>query len=160
MEDFALAAHTGETVRLSDLLGEVVLVFFGFASCPDVCPATMSEVSRAVTALGEDAEHVRVLFVTVDPERDTRKALADWAEHWSAPILALRGSQEEITAVERRFGAFHQVRRENGDAQIDHSSRLWIVGPEGRLRLSHAAGFRAEDLAADLRRLLDEAPSG
>lgn len=156
IEDFALTAHHGGPVRLSDFRGEVVLLFFGFASCPDVCPATLSEVDRALASLGpERAGRVQVLFVSVDPERDTPAALADYVTHFDPSFLGATGTPEQIAAAESRFGAYHTRREsEAGETTFDHTARLSLIDPEGALRLSYGFGFRAEELAADLRRLL------
>ena len=136
-QDFALVDHTGRPRRLADFAGKVVVVFFGFTQCPDVCPTTLAEMAEVRRALGADGERVQVIFVTLDPERDTPALLAQYVPAFDASFLGLRGSPEETAATARAFKVFFQKvpGRTPGSYTIDHTAGSYVFDTRGRLRL-------------------------
>ena len=156
-KDFALTDHAGAKRTLADYRGKVVTVFFGFTQCPDICPSALSTMSEVMKALGPDADRVQVLFITVDPERDTQELLANYVPAFDARFVGLFGSLEETEAVAKEFRIFYA---KSGDTNgpnysVDHSAGTYVFDPEGRLRLYVRHAESADSIAADLRLLLD-----
>ena len=151
-----LTDHHGKARRLEDFRGKAVVLFFGFTHCPDVCPTTLADVAQVMRQLGADAEHVQVLFVTVDPERDTQEVLAKYVPAFDARFLGLRGSPEATRAAAKEFKVYFEKRPATtpGEYSVDHSAQSYVIDPQGRLRLFVRHERIAEDLAADLRTLL------
>lgn len=152
----ALTDHNGKPRTLDDFRGKVVTVFFGYTQCPDVCPTTLTTMSEVMRSLGPDADRVQVLFVTVDPERDTQALLANYVPAFDPRFLGLRGSLDETAAVAKDFRTFYQ---KSGDTSgpnytIDHAAGTYIFDPQGRARLYVKHGETAENIAADIRVLL------
>ena len=152
-----LTDHTGRVRRLEDFRGKAVVLFFGFTQCPDVCPTTLADISASLKKLGEDAQRVQVLFVTVDPERDTPKLLAQYVGAFDPRIIALRGDAAETQRVAKEFKIYYEKRQQGDTYTVDHSAQTYVIDPQGRLRLLVRHERLAQDLAADLRTLLDEA---
>ena len=154
--DFALADHTGQPRALADFRGRVVVLFFGFTHCPDVCPTTLAELAAAVKKLGSDADKVQVLLVTVDPQRDTPQVLSQYVTAFDPRFLALRGSVEETSRVAKEFKIIYQkVSGARPDSYtMDHSAGTYIFDPQGRLRLYVSYGQGSEVFAHDIALLL------
>lgn len=154
--DFALDDPAGRRRTLADFRGKAVILFFGYASCPDVCPTTLSRLAEAMKLLGPQAARVQVLFVTVDPERDTAERLRDFVPWFHPDFLALRGTQEETRQVLAEFRATAITRPVEGSMGyvIDHSAACYVFDPAGRLRLYVKDEQSAADIAADLKLLL------
>jgi len=152
----ALTDHHGKPRRLEDWRGQAVVVFFGFTHCPDVCPTTLADMAQVMRQLGADAERVQVVFVTVDPERDTQEALAKYVPAFDPRFLGLRGSLEATRAVAKDFKVYFEKRPGGtpGAYSVDHSAQSYVIDPQGRLRLFVRHERIAEDLAPDLRALL------
>lgn len=152
-----LAAHTGRRVRLADLRGRTVVLFFGYTHCPDVCPLTLAHLSRALRELDPDASALQVLFVTVDPERDTPERLTRYLEAFHPAILALTGPADAIVAQARGFGVGIVVPpHEDGDSYlVDHTARTFLLDEQGRVRAAVPADATYEALREALVRLLD-----
>lgn len=153
---FDLTDHTGQRRTLEDYRGKVVTVFFGFTQCPDVCPASLAIMSDVMRLLGEDADRVQVLFITVDPERDTAELLAHYVPSFDPRFVGLYGTLQETEAVAKDFRIFYA---KSGDTSgpnysIDHSAGTYIFDPEGRLRLYARHAEAAENVAADISLLL------
>lgn len=151
-----LTDHNGKPRRLEDFRGKAVVLFFGFTHCPDLCPTTLVEVSSALKALGADAERVQVLFVTVDPERDTQDALAKYVTAFDRRFLGLRGDAAATQRVAKEFKIYYEKRKSGDSYSVDHSGQSYVIDPQGRLRLLVRPDRIAEDLPADLRTLLRE----
>jgi len=151
-----LTDHTGKARRLEDFRGKVVVVFFGFTRCPDVCPTTLADAAQAMRQLGPDADRVQVLFVSVDPERDTQEALAKYVPAFDARFLGLRGDLEATRRATKEFKVYFEKRpgKTPDDYSVDHSAQSYVLDPQGRLRLFVRHDRMAEDLAPDLRVLL------
>ena len=154
--DFHLADASGKPRQLADFKGKAVVIFFGYVQCPDVCPTTMNKLHEVMKALGGEADRVQVLFVTLDPERDTPKLLAQYVPAFDARFLGLYGSLDATAAMAKDYRVFYQKRAgaKPGRYTIDHSAGLYIHDPQGRLRLFVASDEDAAKIAADLRQLL------
>jgi protein SCO1/2 len=155
--DFHLTDHAGKPRRLADFRGKAVVVSFGFAHCPDVCPTTLAQLAQAVKQLGPEAERVQVLFVTVDPERDTREVLAQYVSAFDPRFLGLYGDLESTRAVAKEFKVFFEKRppaTPGGSYSVDHSAQVYVLDPAGKLRLFIRHERIAEDLPHDLQVLL------
>jgi protein SCO1/2 len=153
--DFALTDHNGKPRTLADFRGKVVTVFFGFTHCPDVCPTTLSEMKLVLKELGSDANRVQVLFVTVDPERDTPEVLRQYVPSFDPGFLGLYGDAKATAEVARNFKVFYQkVPGAKPDTYtVDHTAASYVFDPQGRLRLFVRHGT-LQPLVSDLRLLL------
>ena len=149
-----LTDQNGRLRHLEDFRGKAVVLFFGFTHCPDICPTTLADVANAVKKLGPDAERVQVLFVSVDPERDTPKDLANYVTAFDPRFLALRGDLAATQRVAKEFKIFFEKRKQGETYTIDHSAQTYVIDPQGRLRLLVRHDRIASDLADDLRTLL------
>jgi protein SCO1/2 len=149
-----LADPQGRVRRLEEFRGKAVVVFFGFTQCPDVCPTTLADVAGALKKLGPDAARVQVLFVTVDPERDTPKLLAQYVAAFDPGFIALRGDLPATQAAAKEFKIFFEKRKTDSGYTIDHSAQSYVLDAQGRLRLLVRHDRIAQDLAEDLRTLL------
>jgi len=157
--DFTLTDHNGTVRHLTDFRGKVVALFFGYTQCPDVCPTTMAELSEVKKALGNDGSKLQVLFVTVDPERDTPGVLKPYMENFDPTFLALRSAPEQLPEVAKEFKVFYQKveGREPGSYTMDHSAGTYIYDPRGQIRLFARNGAGAAPLVSDIKTLLSEA---
>jgi len=152
-----LTDHTGRVRKLEDFRGKAVVVFFGFTHCPDVCPTTLAELSAAIKSLGKDAERVQVLFVTVDPERDTKDVLAKYVTAFDPGFLGMYGDAAATQRVAKDFKIYYEKRKTGDSYSVDHSGQTYVIDPKGRLRLFVRHDRIASDLPDDLRTLLEEA---
>ena len=155
-KDFALTDHTGKARRLSDFQGKAVVIFFGYTHCPDVCPTTLATMRDTLKLMAADAGRVQVLFVTLDPLRDTPQLLAQYVPWFEPSFIGLWGDEKTIATVAADFKVFYakQPGKEAGDYSIDHSSTSYVFDPKGRLRLALRHGETPERVAADLTQLL------
>lgn len=156
--DFELARADGGRLRLSDLQGKIVLIFFGYTTCPDVCPITLGIAKRIMEELGDQAEELTFLFITVDPERDTPEKLKAYVANFNEGIIGLTGTNEELLAVQKDYGIYSaKVPLKSGIGYtMDHTARVYLIDNEGRLRLTYAFGTPYEDILQDVRQLLKE----
>ena len=146
----------GKPRTLADFRGKVVAVEFGYTSCPDVCPTTLHEWAEAMKKLGADASRVQLLFVTVDPARDTAERLREYVRAFDPRFLALRGDPKATAAAMKDFHVYAEVQPGKApDAYtVNHSSQVFVFDPSGRLRLIEPAGTSPGDIASDVRALL------
>jgi protein SCO1/2 len=150
-----LTDHNGKPRTLADFRGKVVTVFFGFTHCPDVCPTALAEMAQVVKALGPDADRVQVLFVTVDPERDTQQVLTQYVPAFNPAFLGLYGDAEATARAAKEFKIYYQKQpARDGRYSVDHSAGTYILDREGRLRLFAQYGTGAPALLHDIRILL------
>jgi protein SCO1/2 len=154
--NLALNDHTGTPRNIADYKGKVVVVFFGYTQCPDVCPTTLAEMKAVLARLGDDAQRVQVLFVTVDPERDTREVLAAYVPAFDPSFVGLYGDAEATARVAKDFKVYYQkvAGTQPGTYTMDHSAGTYVFDPQGRLRLYVRYGANPDDLASDLKQLL------
>ncbi len=152
-----LLDHNGRPRTLADFRGKVVVIFFGFAQCPDVCPTTLSELAAVARELGKDADRMQVLFVTVDPERDTPEVLRQYVPSFDPRFLGLYGDAEATARAAKAFKIFYQKQplKDSTTYSVDHSAGTYILDREGRLRLYARYGAGAAPLLHDIRILLD-----
>ena len=151
-----LTDHTGRPRKLEDFRGKAVVVFFGFTHCPDVCPTTLAEVSQVMQELGPDAQRVQVLFVTVDPERDTKEVLAKYVTAFDPRFLGLYGDAAATQRAAKEFKVYYEKRKMGDSYSVDHSGQTYVIDPQGRLRLFERPERIAADLPEDLRTLLKQ----
>jgi protein SCO1 len=151
-------AATGQRRRMADFAGKVVVVFFGFTHCPDVCPTTLLELAAVKKQLGADGERVQGVFITVDPERDTPELLKAYVDNFGAGFTALRGTPEETAALAKSFKVFYAKvpGKAEGSYSVDHTAASFVFDPRGKVRLYTRYGSGAEALVHDIRLLLAE----
>jgi protein SCO1 len=155
--DFVLKTPDGSEFRLSKHRGEVVVLSFGYTFCPDVCPTTLVELSQVRTILGEAAQRLRVLFITLDPERDTPERLGIYARAFDPTFLGLTGTPEQLFRVREAYGVIANKEVVAGTSAaylIAHSAFTYVIDPEGRLRLVFPFGMPIEEMVHDLKQLL------
>jgi protein SCO1 len=155
-QGFALTDHTGKPRTLADFKGKVVVVFFGYTQCPDVCPTTMAEMASVMQKLGPLADQVQVLFITLDPERDTQQLLAQYVPAFDKRFIGLRGTLEQTAKTAKDFKVFYSKvpGTEPGSYTIDHTAGSYVFDRDGRLRLFIHHGQGADPIVHDLRQLL------
>jgi protein SCO1/2 len=154
--DFSLTDPDGRRRTLADFRGRVVLLYFGFVQCPDVCPTALARAARVRELLGPRADAFQVVFVTVDPERDTPALLREYTAAFDPTFLALTGSADEIARVAREFRVFYQKVPTGGSYTMDHTALSYLFDRRGRIRVVLRHEQPAEDYLADVRALLDE----
>lgn len=157
-KDFDLTDQNGKRRTLADFRGKVVVMFFGYTHCPDVCPTTLSDMSIALKQLGKDADKVQVLFVTVDPERDTPALLAQYVPAFYPTFLGLYGTGSEIAKTAKEFKVFYKKHESTGSMEgysVDHSAGSYVFDPEGRVRLYMAYGAAPGTIVHDISLLLN-----
>lgn len=154
--DFRLTDQNGKTRTLADFHGKAVVMFFGYTQCPDVCPTTMAELKSVMQQLGTDAQRVQVLFVTLDPERDTRALLARYVPAFDPSFLGLYGDAETTAKTAKEFRVFYQKQpgATPDSYTLDHTAGSYVFDPQGRVRLFVHYNAATPGLAADLRTLL------
>ena len=158
-KDFALTDHNGQARTLKDFQGKVVVMFFGFTQCPDVCPTSMTELATVRKLLGKDGEKVQGLFVTVDPERDTPEIMKVYMANFDPSFLALyAATPEQLAAVAKDYKVYYKkvAGKTPTSYTMDHSAGMYIYDTQGRLRLYSRYGSGAGALADDIRLLLKQ----
>lgn len=155
-KSLALTDHTGTPRTLDDFKGKVVLMFFGFTHCPDVCPTTMLDLKNTMKLLGDKADEVQVLFVTVDPERDTQEVLAKFVPSFDNRFIGLRGDAEQTAETLKNFKIYYAKvpGKSENDYSIDHSAGMYAFDKQGKVRLYLGYGQKPEDIASDVQNLL------
>jgi len=156
----SLTDQSGRPRSLQDFRGKVVVLFFGYTHCPDVCPTTLAEMAQVMKKLGSEADRVQVLFVTVDPERDTPEVLSHYVPAFDPRFLGLYGDAEATRRAAKEFKVFYEVKKgaTPGEYTVDHSAGSYVLDTKGRLRLFVGYGrVGADDLASDIRSLLRQA---
>ena len=157
--DFELVDHQGQRRTLADFRGKVVVLFFGYTHCPDVCPTTLAELAEAMKQLGPDARRVQVLFVTVDPDRDSQELLAKYVPAFDPTFLGLRGDADATARTTKEFKLI--VQKQPGATPesytVDHSAGTFVFDPQGRLRLYASYGQGTDVFVHDIRALLASA---
>ena len=154
--DFELTDFNGQRRTLADFRGKAVVLFFGYTQCPDVCPTTLAELGEAMRRLGPDADRVQVLFVTVDPARDTPELLSKYVPAFDPRFLGLYGDADALARTAKEFKIIYQKQpgRTPGSYTMDHSAGTYIFDPQGKLRVYVSYGQGPEVFAHDIRELL------
>jgi protein SCO1/2 len=155
-KDFELTDHNGQVRHLTDFKGKVVVMFFGFTQCPDVCPTSMAELAEVKQLLGKDGDRLQGLFVTVDPERDTAPVLKAYMGNFDPTFLALYTTPEKLAALAKDYKVYYKKVEGKTPTSytMDHSAGSYIYDPQGNLRLFTRYGSGAKVLAADIAQLL------
>ena len=153
---FALADQNGQQRSMKDFAGKVVIVFFGFTQCPDVCPTSMAELAQIKKAMGADGSKLQVVFITVDPERDTPELLKAYMGNFDPTFIALRPTMEQLPQVAKGFKIYYKKveGRTPGSYSMDHSAGSYVYDPKGNIRLYSRYGNDAQGLTSDFRLLL------
>ncbi len=154
--DFALTDHNGKPRTMADFRGKAVVIFFGYTQCPDVCPTTMTGMAEAMKLLGAEAAKVQVLFVTVDPERDTPQLLAQYVPVFNPSFLGLYADAQTIARTAQDFRVFYKKQPGSTPTTytVDHTAGSYVYDPQGRLRLYIKHGEKPEVIAKDLKLLI------
>jgi protein SCO1 len=156
--NFTLNDQNGQPFQLSDQRGRIVVLFFGYTHCQDVCPTTLAQFKQVRTQLGSQAERVRFVFITVDPERDSPERMKTYLNAFDPNIVGLGGSEADLDPAWRAYGVYHQ--KQPGptadDYSVDHSANVYLVDAQGNLHLTFSPGFATADLAQDIRYLLGQ----
>ncbi len=156
-KDFALTDHNGQPRSLKDFQGKVVVMFFGYTQCPDVCPTSMTELAEVKKTLGPDGDKVQGLFVTIDPERDRPEVMKSYMANFDPSFLALYASSpEQLAALAKDYKVYYKKVQGKSPTSytMDHSAGMYIYDTQGRLRLYSRYGSGAQALASDLKLLL------
>ena len=155
---FQLKDSKGDIVKLGDYKGKIVLLFFGYTYCPDVCPTTLAELKLVMAQLHEKAGQVQVIFITVDPDRDTSEGMQKFVERFSQTFIGLSGSLEELTPIWENYGIYREVVKGTSPANytINHTARVILLDQAGNMRLSYGFQVPPEDIANDIMILLDK----
>lgn len=156
-KDFHLTDYNEKPRQLSDFKGQDVVLFFGYTHCPDVCPTTLSDLALALKKMGNDAAKVQVLFVTVDPDRDTPQILKKYVPSFNPTFLGLYGNAAETKAAAHEFHVFYQKVQIEDDMKnyaMDHTAGCFVFDPSGRLRTYMKYGEKPAEMARDLESLL------
>jgi len=155
--EIELARVNGSSFQLSETRGKVVLLFFGYTSCPDVCPTTLAELKQALEKLGtENAQQVQVLFVTVDPQRDTPERVQEYVDHFNEDFIGLSGTESDLATVWRNYGVFREEVEGTSAAGylVNHTARVTLIDQAGNMRVSFAFDTPVDDIVHDLKLFL------
>ena len=153
---FRLTDHTGRTVTEADFAGRFMLLYFGYTYCPDVCPTELGTIAAAMDLLGEQGERIVPVFASVDPERDTPEGLADYVSRFHPRMVGLTGTPEQVAAAARAYRVYYAKvnRPDMSQYLMDHSSFIYLVGPDGRVRTLFRPETAPEAMAQSLRAML------
>jgi len=156
--EITLPSAAGEDFQLSSQQGRLVMLFFGYTSCPDVCPVTLAEMKQIKARLKEQAGDVRFVYVTVDPDRDTPERLQRYLAAFDPTFIGLTAPQQDLEPVWKAYGVYRAIQPGQSAAGylVDHTARTYLVDRRGRLRLTYAFGTPVEDVVEDMRFLLKE----
>lgn len=155
--DFTLPSHTGQPLSLSELQGKIVLIYFGYTFCPDVCPATLAEFVHVKRALGDDADKVAFVFISVDAERDTPEVLARYMQAFDTDFIALQGDDRTLRKISNDFGLYYQKRTVEDSSVgylVDHSAATYMLDDQGRMIFIYSFGTPPELITSDIRTVL------
>jgi len=155
--DFSLTGPEGKTVYLEDFRNKIVLIYFGYTFCPDVCPITLSNLKLLMLGLEEKAEDVQVIFISIDPERDTNEKLKDYVPYFHPTFIGLTGSEAEIAALAKKYQTFYLKQKVESEAGylMAHTDVVIIVDQNGRYRGRYKSKFDLDKLKTDIHSLLE-----
>ena len=155
-KDFNLTDQYGKKRHLRDYLGKTVVMFFGYTHCPDVCPTTMADMAKTMKLLGEQANNVQVIFITLDPERDKQEVLAKYVPSFDERFVGLYGSASEIAETAKTYKVFYQKQLNSGKSgyTIDHSAGSYVYDKTGKIRIYFKYGQKPNEMASDLKQIM------
>lgn len=156
--DFELPAHTGRIFRLADVRGRAVLLFFGYTYCPDICPTTLQTMAEVEKLLGPEKQRLQTVFVSVDPERDTLPRLKEYVEHFGINAVAVTAPPAQLDPIVKQYAAYYEKQPSDSAMGylVDHTSRLYLIDPRGRIRYLFRYGDEAKTIAAGVGQVLAE----
>jgi protein SCO1 len=157
--EFALERSDGTSFRLSQMRGQVVLLFFGYTSCPDICPTTLAELNQAMGKMSEnEADRVQVVFVTVDPDRDTPERTQEYVNHFNNGFIGLSGTEEQLAKTWNDYGVFREIVEGTSALGyiVNHTARVTLVDADGNIRISFGFDTPVDDIVHDLKLILRE----
>lgn len=156
-KDAEMVDHQGKVRTLADYKGKVLVVFFGFTHCPDVCPTALAQLSQTLELLGSRAKEVQVLMISVDPERDTPEVMSRYVKAFNDSFIGLTGSPEQLQLTAKSFKAYYAkvVDKARNTYSMDHSASFYVFDKAGQVRVLHSGTASAKDLASDIKSLLD-----
>jgi protein SCO1/2 len=151
---FELTSHLGKSTKIQDFEGKVVAIFFGFTYCPDICPTTMHELKTIKDSLGDDRDKLQVIFVSLDPERDTIKLMEKYVPSFDSSFIGLTGSADNIKKIASQYKVFYQKVGDGKNYTIDHSSAIYLIDKKGNIRVRHTYGSSQAMIISDIRSLI------
>jgi protein SCO1/2 len=156
--NFTLTDTNGESWELSDQKGDLLLIFFGYTSCPDVCPLTLSEFKQIKAILGENAKDVEFIYITVDPERDTPEKLKAYLSNFDPDFVGLSGAAENLVPVWKSYGVYHQKVETESQAGylVDHTATIYGINKNGELSITFPFGMEVKQIVDDIEHMLNE----
>ena len=154
--DFTLTDQNGNPFQLSEQRGKIVLLLFGYTNCPDVCPITLAEFKKIKAALGDQADSVRFVLITTDPERDTRERMQTYLAAFDPDFIGLTGETSALEAIWKSYGVFveSEADHHSADYTVDHSARTYLIDLQGNWRLNYPFGMETEKISQDILQLL------
>ena len=154
--EFSLADSQGRLINLRDMRGKITLIFFGYTYCPDVCPTTLAELKLVMDDLGKKSDQVQVLFISVDPKRDTSSSMQEYVERFNPAFIGLSGTEQELQPIWAHYGIFREVVPGTSENNyiVNHTARIILVDQDGNLRLSYDIQVAPEDISHDIEILL------
>jgi protein SCO1/2 len=154
--EIELTRANGSSFQLSEMRGKTVWLFFGYTSCPDVCPTTLAEFKQSLEEIGDKSDRVQVLFVTVDPQRDTPERVQEYVDHFNPKFIGLSGSETELAKVWNEYGVFREIVEGTSAAGylVNHTARVTLIDQQGNLRVSFGFDTPVKDIVHDLKLLL------
>ncbi len=158
-KSFALINQDGKTVRDTDFAGKYLLIYFGYTSCPDMCPTGLSSISHALDQLGKESDKVQPLFITVDPARDTPTRLKEYDASFHPKIIGLTGTEAQIAAAAKAYDVYYKKGEGEEEYEVDHSSLIYLVDPSGALMTTFDEEVAPTKLTAALRKAWKAAPT-
>lgn len=162
VDDYVLASTDGTDFSFAEHRGQILLLYFGYRACPDFCPTTFAELSRLYAALNNPVDQVKVLFLTVDPERDTLDMLTAYTHAFNPAFIGLRAERDTLETIMRAFGVVAQRQDIEGSAAgylIDHTASIFLIGPDGRLQSQYLYGTDYRDIVHDIQLILEAQPA-
>jgi len=154
---FALMATDGKTVTDQTYRGKWLFIYFGYTFCPDACPTALTNMSAALDKLGPEAANLQPLFITVDPRRDTREAMADYMKSFDSRIVGLTGTEQQIASVAHAYRVYYAPQKTGGDDYlVDHSAAIYLMNPAGKFVRVFAGDLSGDRMADQLRKLMNQ----
>jgi protein SCO1 len=154
--EISLVDANGAEINLKDVRGKVVLLFFGYTYCPDICPTTLAQLKLAMQDLGKKSEQVQVIFISVDPKRDTSESMQSYVERFDPAFIGLGGTEEELAPIWNDYGIFREIVEGTSENNyiVNHTGRIILIDQDGNLRLSYGLQMDPEDISQDIQILL------
>ncbi len=154
--EFSLTDSNGDVINLGDIRRKVVLLFFGYTYCPDICPTTLAGLKLAMKDLGKKSDQVQVIFISVDPKRDTSESMQSYVERFDPAFIGLSGTEEELSPIWADYGIFREIVEGSSENNyiVNHTGRIILIDQDGNLRLSYGLQVDPEDISQDIQILL------